>query len=120
MPPVWQVGQYCRLESAKLSSRTASPAVRASRALVRVESFDHGTSGERSVDRFAPLADDLVAVEPEAELIEQWNAVDGVARIGEARNEEAACAGIGERPEDLRVFDAEAFVDALLPESLSG
>jgi fused signal recognition particle receptor len=27
-------------------------------------------------------------------------------------------AGIGERPEDLRVFDAEAFVDALLPQSL--
>ncbi|MCF7222749.1 signal recognition particle-docking protein FtsY [Marilutibacter chinensis] len=26
--------------------------------------------------------------------------------------------GIGERPEDLRVFDAGAFVDALLPESL--
>ena len=29
-------------------------------------------------------------------------------------------AGIGERPEDLRVFDAEAFVDAMLPESLGG
>ncbi|GAB2515746.1 signal recognition particle-docking protein FtsY [Lysobacter humi (ex Lee et al. 2017)] len=29
-------------------------------------------------------------------------------------------AGIGERPEDLRVFDAAAFVDALLPESLGG
>ena len=29
-------------------------------------------------------------------------------------------AGIGERPEDLRVFDADAFVDALLPESLGG
>jgi len=29
-------------------------------------------------------------------------------------------AGIGERPEDLRLFDAEAFVDALLPESLGG
>ncbi|MDH5824312.1 signal recognition particle-docking protein FtsY [Luteimonas sp. RD2P54] len=29
-------------------------------------------------------------------------------------------AGIGERPEDLRVFDPEAFVDALLPESLGG
>ncbi|PJK08009.1 signal recognition particle-docking protein FtsY [Lysobacteraceae bacterium NML95-0200] len=28
-------------------------------------------------------------------------------------------AGIGERPEDLRIFDPEAFVDALLPESLS-
>lgn len=27
-------------------------------------------------------------------------------------------AGIGERPEDLRVFDPEAFVDALLPQSL--
>ena len=27
-------------------------------------------------------------------------------------------AGSGERPEDLRVFDAEAFVDALLPENL--
>jgi fused signal recognition particle receptor len=29
-------------------------------------------------------------------------------------------AGIGERPEDQRVFDAQAFVDALLPESLGG
>ncbi|MEO6364960.1 MAG: signal recognition particle-docking protein FtsY [Luteimonas sp.] len=28
-------------------------------------------------------------------------------------------AGIGERPEDLRVFDADAFVDALLPDSLA-
>lgn len=29
-------------------------------------------------------------------------------------------AGIGERPEDLRVFDPEAFVDALLPDALGG
>ena len=29
-------------------------------------------------------------------------------------------AGIGERAQDLRVFDAQAFVDALLPEVLSG
>jgi fused signal recognition particle receptor len=29
-------------------------------------------------------------------------------------------AGIGERPEDLRVFDPQAFVDALLPASLAG
>ena len=28
----------------------------------------------------------------------------------------SATSGIGERPEDLRVFDAEAFVDALLPD----
>ena len=26
--------------------------------------------------------------------------------------------GIGERPEDLRVFDPQAFVDALLPEAI--
>ena len=29
-------------------------------------------------------------------------------------------AGIGERAEDLRVFDPHAFVDALLPASLAG
>jgi fused signal recognition particle receptor len=29
-------------------------------------------------------------------------------------------AGIGERAEDLRVFDAQAFVDAMLPESVGG
>lgn len=29
-------------------------------------------------------------------------------------------AGIGEQPADLRVFDAEAFVDALLPQKLGG
>ncbi|MET3144315.1 UNVERIFIED_ORG: signal recognition particle GTPase [Xanthomonas axonopodis] len=29
-------------------------------------------------------------------------------------------AGIGERPEDLRVFDPVAFVDALLPDALGG
>jgi fused signal recognition particle receptor len=28
--------------------------------------------------------------------------------------------GLGEKPEDLRIFDPEAFVDALLPESLGG
>jgi len=40
-------------------------------------------SGERSADRFAPLADDLIAVEPKADLIEEWNAADGSTPIGE-------------------------------------
>jgi G6PDH family F420-dependent oxidoreductase len=39
-------------------------------------------SGDRSVQRFAPLADHLVAVEPKAELVEAWNAVEGAPRIG--------------------------------------
>ena len=39
-------------------------------------------SGERSVERFAALADDLIAVEPDGSLIEGWNAVDGAGRIG--------------------------------------
>jgi G6PDH family F420-dependent oxidoreductase len=40
-------------------------------------------SGEKSIERFAPLADHLVAVEPRADLVEEWNGVDGVARIGD-------------------------------------
>ena len=39
-------------------------------------------SGDRSAERFAPLADHLVAVEPDASLVESWNAVDGAPRIG--------------------------------------
>lgn len=39
-------------------------------------------SGERSISQLAPLADHLVAVEPRADLVEAWNAVDGAATIG--------------------------------------
>jgi G6PDH family F420-dependent oxidoreductase len=38
-------------------------------------------AGERGMERFAPLADDLIAVEPSGDLIEEWNAVDGAPRI---------------------------------------
>jgi len=38
-------------------------------------------AGERAVERFAPLADDLIAVEPDAALVEEWNAVDGAPRV---------------------------------------
>ena len=34
------------------------------------------------MDRFAPLADDLIAVEPDAELIASWNQADGASPIG--------------------------------------
>ncbi|QCW51971.1 TIGR03557 family F420-dependent LLM class oxidoreductase [Nocardioides dongxiaopingii] len=39
-------------------------------------------SGDRSIETFGPLADHLVAVEPDASLVETWNAVDGAPRIG--------------------------------------
>ena len=41
-------------------------------------------SGEAGIERFAPLSDHLVAVEPEASLIETWNAVDGAPRVGDS------------------------------------
>ncbi|NRG42910.1 TIGR03557 family F420-dependent LLM class oxidoreductase [Rathayibacter sp. VKM Ac-2835] len=34
-------------------------------------------SGEKSIERFAPLGDHLITTEPEAELISQWTAVRG-------------------------------------------
>jgi G6PDH family F420-dependent oxidoreductase len=38
-------------------------------------------AGERGMERFAPLADDLIAVEPSSDLIEQWNQVGDAPRI---------------------------------------
>ncbi|WP_206051640.1 LLM class F420-dependent oxidoreductase [Nocardioides ferulae] len=40
-------------------------------------------AGDRAIGEFAPLADHLVGVEPNAELVESWNATDGAPRIGE-------------------------------------
>jgi G6PDH family F420-dependent oxidoreductase len=40
-------------------------------------------AGDRGIERFGPLADDLVGVEPDAELIKAWNAADGAKTIGE-------------------------------------
>lgn len=43
-------------------------------------------AGIRGIETFAPLGDHLIGVEPEAELVESWNAVDGAPQIGrEAR-----------------------------------
>jgi G6PDH family F420-dependent oxidoreductase len=38
--------------------------------------------GDRAVERLAPLADHLIAVEPDAGLIESWNATQGAPRVG--------------------------------------
>lgn len=40
-------------------------------------------AGDRAVEELAPVADDLIAVEPRAELVSAWNAVDGAGRIGD-------------------------------------
>ncbi len=40
-------------------------------------------AGDKGVERFAPLADDLIAVEPDADLVDSWNAVEGAPRIGD-------------------------------------
>jgi len=42
--------------------------------------------GDKGIDRLAPLADHLIAVEPDADLISSWNGTSGAPRIGaEAR-----------------------------------
>ncbi|GAB3994539.1 LLM class F420-dependent oxidoreductase [Nocardioides marmoraquaticus] len=38
--------------------------------------------GDRAIETFAPLADHLVATEPDADLVSSWNGVDGAPRIG--------------------------------------
>ena len=40
-------------------------------------------SGDRSIERFAPLGDHLIAVEPKADLVTGWNGVDGATQIGD-------------------------------------
>jgi len=40
-------------------------------------------AGDRGLDELAPLADHLIAVEPEADLVTDWNATAGAPTIGE-------------------------------------
>jgi G6PDH family F420-dependent oxidoreductase len=39
-------------------------------------------AGDRAIESFAALGDHLIGVEPDAGLIEKWNAVDGAPQIG--------------------------------------
>lgn len=54
-------------------------------------------AGDRGIEQLAPLADDLVAVEPRADLVESWNATEGAATIGTSRADGGARA-IGQIP----------------------
>lgn len=69
----WE-GDYFRIDSARLWDvpETGVP-------------IGIAVSGETSVARFAPLADHLVAVEPNAELIAQWDSIHqgGSRKIGQ-------------------------------------
>jgi hypothetical protein len=38
-------------------------------------------SGEEGIEAFAPLADHLIAVEPQVELVEQWDEARGAERM---------------------------------------
>jgi len=49
-------------------------------------------SGDASIDRLAPLADHLIAVEPDASFIETWNDTEGAPRVG------SRARGIGQIP----------------------
>jgi G6PDH family F420-dependent oxidoreductase len=61
-----RAGEHFRVDSAKLWDRpeTGVPIAIA-------------VSGDQSVERFAPLADHLVAVEPQASLVESWDRAHG-------------------------------------------
>lgn len=39
-------------------------------------------SGDASIERLAPLADHMIAVEPSPDLVSQWNRTDGAPRVG--------------------------------------
>jgi G6PDH family F420-dependent oxidoreductase len=49
-------------------------------------------AGDKGVERFAPLGDHLIAVEPREDLVSSWNAVDGAPRVG------AGARAIGQIP----------------------
>jgi G6PDH family F420-dependent oxidoreductase len=66
----WE-GEYFRVDSARIWDPAEVP-------------IGLAVSGEQSVERFAPLADHLIAVEPKGELIQQWEATKpGSRKIGQ-------------------------------------
>ena len=65
-------GQHFDVDSARLWDLPSEP--------VRIAT---AVAGPRAVAQVAPLADDLIAVEPKPEVIDAWNATNGAPRIGE-------------------------------------
>ena len=76
-------GEHFRVDSARLWDRPDEPV----RLAVAV-------SGDQSVSRFAPLADDVIAVEPSSDFLETWNAVEGAPKVGE----DGSARAIGQIP----------------------
>lgn len=105
-------GQHFRVESGRLWDRPEPPVELAL-----------AVSGERSVDRFAPLGDHLVAVEPEAGLIEGWGARRRAAGLPPSRaiGQMPVCGGpdrdaaIAVAHEQFRWFAGGWSVNADLP-----
>jgi G6PDH family F420-dependent oxidoreductase len=64
-------GEYFQVDSARIWDLPETP----------VE-IGVAAGGPRAIETFAPLADHLVATEPEAALVEAWNGTDGVTPIG--------------------------------------
>ncbi len=64
-------GTHFRVDSARLWDLPEAPV-----------DIGGAVSGDASVERFAPLADHLVAVEPDPGLVETWNRVEGATPVG--------------------------------------
>lgn len=100
----WE-GEYFRVDSARVWDAAEVP-------------IGLAVSGPDGVDRFAPLGDHLIAVEPKGELIQQWEGINaGSRKIGQvpicwAPDEDAAVALAHEQ---FRWFSAGWAVNAELP-----
>ncbi|CAN5536921.1 LLM class F420-dependent oxidoreductase [soil metagenome] len=67
-------GEYFRVDSAKIWDLPEQPVALAA-----------AVSGTSSINRFAPLADHLIAVEPKRELVEQWASRRSEAHLAKSR-----------------------------------
>ncbi|QKJ21112.1 TIGR03557 family F420-dependent LLM class oxidoreductase [Microbacterium hominis] len=103
----WE-GEYFRVDSARIWDLPDSPVPLAVAG-----------SGDESIDRFAPLADHLISVQPERELIEQWDAAHSGAsrKIGQVPicwdTDEAAA--VARAHDQFRWFGGGWAVNADLP-----
>ncbi|SHF73909.1 F420-dependent oxidoreductase, G6PDH family [Jatrophihabitans endophyticus] len=111
----WQ-GKHFTVESAKLWDVPEQPIP-----------IGVAVSGESSIEKFAPLADHLIAVQPDGDAVSQWDAVrsgrqlDAGRKIGQlpicwGKDEQAA---IGRAHELFRWFGGGWHVNADLPTPLA-
>lgn len=60
-------------------------------------------AGDRAIERFAPLGDHLVAVEPNADFVTSWNRAPGAPRIGDLARAVGQIPICWDRDEDTAV-----------------